>query len=218
MNKSLVLLLVVAASGLTYLAMNRSLSSLRTEDQALKTVLSDTQSELLGHTKYTTYVTVGKQALEGQMKLLTATILREEGVTQVIERAVLPGLSSSGTVAIWYSVEYSFGFDLQPNQYDVRAVPSGIEVRVKKPALVATPAVTKLTYKVLAGGVLTDEKAAALKLYEEAAVRAKKQGIAMVSEPPVLALCEKKLIEFLHSFLAKQPGVKVVPQISVVYV
>jgi hypothetical protein len=53
--------------------------------------------------------------------------------------------------------------------------------------------------------------------YETASVRAKAQGTAMASETPILALCEKKLIEFLHGFLAKQPGVKVVPHITVVY-
>lgn len=212
-----VVVLVLATSGATYFGMSRMLASSRAEAQELKTVLTSTQENLLGHTNYTTYITVGKQALLGQLKLLTATVVREEGVTQVIERAVLPGLSSTGTVAIWYSVEYSFGFDLQPNNYDVRAAPDGIEVHVKKPSLIATPAVTKLRYKVLAGGFLTDEKEAALKLYEAAALQAKTQGATMATEPPVLALCEKKLVEFLYSFLAKQPGVKVVPQIRVVY-
>jgi hypothetical protein len=65
--------------------------------------------------------------------------------------------------------------------------------------------------------MFTDEKAAVLKLYAEASDRALKQGIAMASEPPILALCEKKLIEFLYGFLSKQPGVKVVPHITVVY-
>ncbi len=211
------IVLVVAAVGATYFGMSRMLDRSRSEAQELKTVLTETQARLLGHTSYTSYITSGKESLQGQMKLLAATVIREEGVTQVIERVLLPGLSSSGTVAIWYSVEYSFGFDLRPDSYDVRATADGIEVRVKKPSLVATPAVTKLRYKVLAGGMLTDETAAALRLYEEAAIRAKSQGTAMASEPPVLALCEKKLVEFLHAFLARQPGVKVVPQIRVVY-
>lgn len=211
------IVLVLAAAGTTYFSMSRMLDMSRAESQKLKTVLTETQENLLGHTSYTSYMTSGKESLQGQMKLLAATVVREEGVTQVIERVLLPGLSSSGTVAIWYSVEYSFGFDLQPHNYDVRATADGIEVRVKKPTLLATPAVTNLRYKVLAGGMLTDEKAAALKLYEEAAIRAKSQGTAMAMEPPVLALCEKKIVDFLHAFLAKQPGVKVVPQIRVVY-
>jgi len=217
--RKIVLLFVVVSgtAALTYFPLQGLLASSRGEVQELKSVVQKTEAELLGHTRYTSFLTAGKQSLAGQMTLLTATIVREEGVSQVVERLLLPGLSSSGTVAIWYAVEYSYGFDLRPNQYDVRAVPTGIEVRVRRPTLVATPAVTNLKYKILSGGVLTDEKAAALKLYEEASVRAKAQGALMASEPPILALCEKKLIEFLHGFLAKQPGVKVVPHITVVY-
>ena len=185
--------------------------------QALQSLVTTTQQELLGHTSYTSYLTAGKQTLGGQMKLLTATVVREEGLTQIINRSILPHLSSTGTVAMWYSAEYAFGFDLRPDQFDLRATASGIEVRVKKPALVATPAVSKLTYKVLEGGVLVDEKAAVIKLYEEAAGRAQRQGAAMASDPAVVALCEKKLLAFLYRFIEQQPGVKVVPRISVVY-
>jgi hypothetical protein len=39
----------------------------------------------------------------------------------------------------------------------------------------------------------------------------------MASDPAVLALCEKSLTEFLYGFLTKQPGVKQVPRIRVVY-
>lgn len=39
----------------------------------------------------------------------------------------------------------------------------------------------------------------------------------MSQDPAVIALCEKQLVDFLYDFLAKQSGVKVVPQIRVVY-
>ena len=204
------------AAGLSYSVMNGRLSDAYAMVSTLKQEVSRKESELLGYTKYTSYLTIGKQSLAEQMKLLTATMVREEGVTQVIERSLL-GLSSTGTVAIWYSAEYSFGFDLQPDSYDVKPTASGIEIRVRKPALVTTPAITQLRYQILSGGLFTDEQAAVLRLYEEAAKKAKEQGEAMAADPAVAALCEKRLIAFLHDFLAKQPGVKIVPQISVVY-
>jgi len=204
------------ATGLTYALMNGRLSSAYAMVSTLEKEVSRKESELLGYTKYTSYLTVGKQSLAEQMKLLSATMVREESVTQVIEKSLL-GLPSSGTVAIWYTVEYSFGFDLQPDSYDVRPTPSGIEISIKKPALVATPAVTNLRYKVLAGGLFTDEQSAVLRLYEEAAQTARQQGEALASDAAVIALCEKRLIAFLHDFIAKQPGVKIVPQITVVY-
>lgn len=204
------------ATGLTYAVMNGRLSSAYALVSTLEQEVSRQESELLGYTKYTSYLTLGKQSLAEQMKLLAATVTREESVTQVIEKSLL-GLSSTGTVAIWYAVEYSFGFDLQPDSYDVRPTATGIEVRVKKPILAATPAVTNLRYRVLSGGLFTDEEKAVLKLYEEAAKTAKEQGEAMAADAAVVALCEKRLIAFLHDFLVKQPGVKVVPQITVTY-
>lgn len=204
------------ATGLTYSLMNGRLSNAYAMVSTLEKEVSRKESELLGYTKYTSYLTIGKQSLAEQMKLLSATMVREESVTQVIEKSLL-GLPSNGTVAIWYSVEYSFGFDLQPDSYDVQPTASGIEIRVKKPALVATPAVTNLRYKILAGGLFTDEQNAVLRLYEEASQTAKQQGEVLASDPAVVALCEKRLAAFLHDFLAKQPGVKIVPQITVTY-
>lgn len=185
--------------------------------QQLQALVTTTQQELVGRTSYTSYLTAGKQTLGGQAKLLTATVTREEGLTQIINRTFLPHVTSTGTVAMWYTADYAFGYDLRPDQFDLRATPTGIELRVRKPALVATPAVSKLTYKVLEGGVLVDEQAAVLKLYEEAAGRAQRQGQAMASDPAVVALCEKKLLDFVYGFIEKQPGVKVVPRITVVY-
>ena len=62
-----------------------------------------------------------------------------------------------------------------------------------------------------------DEKAGALKLYAEAAKSAQARGERLASEPAILALCEKQLTTFLRNFLLKQPNVKTVPHIAVVY-
>ena len=212
------LVAAVFAGLLTYLPLRFSLAAALLEAQELKSVVKRTEEQLLGHTSYTTFLTVGKQSLAGQMKLLTATVTREEGVTQVVQRNFIPGLSSSATVAIWYEVQYSFGFNLQPDQYDLQAVPTGIQIRVKKPSLVANPAIQKLRYSVLAGGTFVNGSAALLALTAQALSQSNAKGTEMATDPAILALCEKKLVEFLYSFLAKQPGVKVVPHISVFYI
>ena len=185
--------------------------------QELQSVLQTRSDHLLGYTAYTSHLTAGEKALAGQARLLTATVVREEGQTQVLERRFVPGVVSTGTVAVWYRVEYAFGYDLAAPALRVRASPGGIDVLVPRPALVAAPAVTQLRYKVLSPGMFTDEKAATLALYEQAAERARLQGNAMASDPAVVALCEKQLVGFLRNFLQQQPGVKVVPQISVTY-
>lgn len=182
----------------------------------LQQQVTELQNALLGYTRYTSYLTAGKETLAEQMKLLAATVVREEGATQIIEKSVL-GMASTGVVAITYTAEYAFGFDLNPQAYELRAVDSGIELHIHRPALVAAPAVTHLQHRILSGGLFTDNKGAVIKLSQEAARRARQQGEAMASDPAVMALCEKSLTEFLYGFLAKQPGVVQVPRITVVY-
>jgi hypothetical protein len=212
------LVVALGAALATYLGLQSVVAKAQTEAQALQSVLARTENELVGHTSYTTFLTAGKQSLAGQMKLLAATVTREDGATQIVDRNFVAGIASKATVAIWHTTEYSFGYNLQPDQYDILAVPTGIEIRVKKPALVATPAVSNLKHKVLNDGILVDSKEALLRLQSEAAAGAKVRGEAMASTPEIVALCEKKLVEFVYSFLSKQPGVKVVPRISVVYI
>ena len=218
-NRALVQGLVLAgvvAAVVAIVAMRAQVTAARARADALQNVVTEKESSLLGYTSYTRYLAEGKRRLTSQSKFLAATVGRNNSVTQVIDISVL-GLHSTGTVAISYSVEYSYGFDLAADRYDIKAGDAGIEIHVGKPRLVATPAVTNLKYKVLSGGLFTDEKAAALKLFAEAAKRARIRGAQLASEPAIVALCEKQLVSFLRDFLLKQPGVRVVPTIAVVY-
>ena len=192
------------------------LQAAREEVALLQKEVTSRTEQLLGFTRYTSYLTVGQQSLAEQMKLLTATVVREEGATQIVEKSVL-GLPSTGVVAIWYTAEYAFGYDLRPGSYELRATPKGLEIHLVRPTLVATPAITQLRHRVLSGGLLTDDKGAIIALQQAAAQRAQTQGRAMAAEPAVLALCEKSLTTFLADFLSRQPGVQAVPRITVVY-
>jgi hypothetical protein len=71
---------------------------------------------------------------------------------------------------------------------------------------------------VLANGILVDTKGAIIKLQQAAAERVNRQGMDMAKQRAVVALCEKNLVAFLRDFISKQPGVKVVPQITVRYI
>lgn len=210
------LLAAAASAGLTWWVMGGRLQVAEQQAHTLQQAVTRTQEELLGYSRYTSYLTLGKQALAEHTKLLTATVVRDEGVTEVIERFLL-GFSSSGTVAVWYTAEYPFGYDLGSGQFDLRATADALEIRLKKPRMIASPAVRDLRYKVLSGGVLTDEKAAVIQLYAKAADESASKGRLLASDPAVIALCEKKLVEFLREFLRQQPGVRSVPHIRVVY-
>ena len=204
------------AAAATFFVMNGQVRSANERADLLQQTVTSTERSLLGQTTYVRYLQEGKKQLTAQQRFLAATVRQPYAVTQVIDQSVL-GFHSTGTVAIWYSVEYSFGYDLAADRYDVTSDRDGIRITIGKPRLVATPAVSDLRYKVLSGGMLTDEKAAALKLYAEASKRAAERGKQLATEPAIMALCEKQLTTFLRAFLLKQPNVTTVPHIAVVY-
>lgn len=204
------------AAAVTFFIMQGQVRSANERADLLQQSVTSTERSLLGQTTYVRHLQEGKQQLTAQQKFLAATVRQPYAVTQVIDQSVL-GFHSTGTVAIWYSVEYSFGYDLSPDRFDVTSDREGIRITVTKPRLVATPAVTDLRYKVLSGGLLTDEKAAIIKLYAEASKRAAERGKQLAGEPAIVALAEKQLTAFLRDFLLKQPDVTTVPHIAVVY-
>lgn len=178
--------------------------------------LTSIKDELFGYTKYTDYLSTGKQVLTEQSKFMAAKVVRDYDVVEHLQTNRL-GLTSNATVIVNYSVEYSFGFDLKPDSFELRATPAGIEVKMGKPILVASPAVTPLRYEIPSRGFLTDEKAAVIGIHHRLAGLAQNNGLAMAQEEPIRAVCEKKLVAFLGDFMGKQPGVRYVPAIFVVY-
>jgi len=199
-----------------YLTYQGQLALQMAETQELKSTIKATENNFLGYTAYTTYLNAGKSYLSGDAELITAKVKREESMTKVVDKSLF-NIPTQATVAIWYTAEYAFGFDLSEDQYDVLATSDGIQILINKPTLVATPAITNLKHRVLDNSVLISEESQLLNLYQLAPARAKQEGLKMVSSPEIIALCEKNLIQTLRSFLAKQPGVTNVPQVTVAY-
>jgi hypothetical protein len=214
--KNKIIAIVAAATtgaGGAYVALERQTQSRVLEVQAEATSIRE---DLFGYTKYTDYIEAGKQVLTEQAKFLAAKVVRDYVVVEHLEAGRF-GLTSNATVIVDYAVEYSFGFDLKPDSFEIRATPAGIELKIGKPILVASPAVTPMKFDIPNKGVLTDEKTAVIGIQQRLPAIALKRGVAMAQEEPIRAVCEKKLVEFLHGFLGKQPGVKQVPAITVVY-
>ena len=170
---------------------------------------------LLGYTKYKDYLSASKSVLGERTKFVGTTVVRRYTVNRGVESSLL-GLKSRGALVVTYAAEFSFGYDLAPGSYDVVDTPAGIEIRVASPTVVA-PAVRDLHHQVLASGWFTDERAAALQLYEDSSNVARAEGARMQGDAEIVALCERTLTAFLHDFLAKQPGVERVPAITVSY-
>jgi len=114
-------------------------------------------------------------------------------------------------------VEYSVGYDLSPESFAVAADATGITVTLKKPELVSSPAIGAISHEIPGKGLLIDEKEQVITLQQKLTIAAAKQGDAIKHEEAVIALCERKLGEFLRDFLAKQPNVRAVPMITFAY-
>jgi hypothetical protein len=89
-------------------------------------------------------------------------------------------------------VEYSVGYDLSPESFSVSGDATGITVTLKKPELVASPAIGAISHEIPGKGLLIDEKEQVIALQQHLTIAAEKQGNAISMEEAVIALCERK--------------------------
>jgi hypothetical protein len=188
------------------------MSRLHTMEQTL----SETKIELIGYTRYTDYLSTTKKAMTEQAKFIAAKVDREYVHVEHIERSKLL-LKSEATIILKYAVEYSVGFELRPDDFSIGTDTSGLVVTLKKPKLVASPAVKLISHEIPSKGMLIDEKNAVIELQQQLHQVAEVKGQNIAAEEAVIALCEKSLTSFLRDFLSKQPNVKVVPAITIKY-
>ena len=74
-----------------------------------------------------------------------------------------------------------------------------------------------ISHEIPSKGVLINEQGAVIALQQQLHGIAVNQAKYIQNDEAIIALCEKKLGEFLHDFLAKQPNVKIVPAIKFAY-
>jgi len=211
-----ILVAVLIGSAATYGIMQNQQRDLLGKLFVVQEELSETKENLLGYTRFTDYMTESKAAISEQMKFLAAKVDREYVHVQHIQTSTL-GIHSDATIILRYNVEYSFGFDLRPDRFSISGDRSGITITLSKPELVASPAVNILSHEIPSTGVFIDEQAAVIALQQQLFAVAKRRAVTIKNDEAVIALCEKKLAEFLRDFLAKQPDVKVVPVIRFAY-
>lgn len=183
----------------------------------LQAEVASAKKALVGYTKYPDYLGAAKQAAAEQMKALAVKVTRESiHLESPPEETPDPkaAATSDATVIVKYAVDYTFGFDAKPDSFELVGTPTGIELKLGKPKLMATSAVRPLSHGAASKAELTEEHMAVIRKLPAVS---HKQGAAIALDDATQALCEKKLLEFLHQFLAKQPGVKQVPSILVSY-
>ena len=205
-----------ATYGVVRYQQNEEQRELLAKTLTMQEELATTRKELLGYTKFLDYMTVTKKTMTEQMKFLAAKVERKYVQIEHIQNSTL-GLKSDATILVTYNVEYSFGYDLNPDSFSIFGDKDGITIMIGKPELVATPAVNIRSYEIPGTSMLIDEKTAVIKLQQRLFPIAMKQANDIKNEEAIKALCEKKLTEFLRDLLSKQPGVSSVPTIKIAY-
>lgn len=205
-----------ATSGAIYEYQNSRSKELQDKLETVEQQLSATQKDLIGYTKYTEYISESKKAIEERMQFLAAKVDRQYVQIEHIQKSTL-GIKTGATVILKYSVEYSFGFDLRPDRFTVSGDKKGITITLNRPELVAAPAVNMLSHEIPATGFFINEQDEVIELQQQLFGVAKTRANELKSDEAVIALCEKKLAEFLRDFLAKQPNVGVIPVIKFAY-
>jgi len=182
----------------------------------LQSEAAATKKTLLGYTKYADDLLAVKNLLADNARNSAARISREFTYVETIPMDATR-LRAPVTVTVRYAVEGSFGMDLKPESFEVVGAATGVELRVKKPTLMGFPTAKPLSNELSQEGVLPNEPVTLHDIHQKLPALAQRQADAMAAEDTVLALCEKKLIELVRTFLAKQPGVRHLPSIVVVY-
>jgi hypothetical protein len=169
-----------------------------------------------GYTHYLEHLPAAKLAVTEQMRTLMTKVVREHLHIEIIAKDKLKQ-KPEAVFAIKYVTEYLFCFDLKPDSFDLVSTTGGLEIRVGRPVLYGAPYIRSSTPERLSSEVLEGEKEILRTITGKLATLAQQHGASIASEEAIRALCDKRLLEFVSSFLAGQKGVTQVPGMSVLY-
>lgn len=176
------------------------------------------QKTLIGYTSFTSYSAVLNKELSAQMKFIGAKTTRQYVHFENIEVKKL-GITSYAAIELKYTVEYAVGYDLSSGNFKLDANEKGITIFLKKPELAAKPSVTESKTKTLSGGMLIDEKKETIDLLNKLPqiASANNRTSEILQDEAIVALCEKKIKEFVRGVLINQHKVEIIPDIVIVY-
>ena len=167
-----------------------------------------------GYVQYKEFLPGAKLAATEKVRTLATKVIRDQIHIEVVKRETL---KTNAIFVVNYVTEYFFCFDLRPDNFDIVATTGGIEIRVGKPTLYGAPYVRSSSHERLTTEAVGDEKDVLRQINGRLPGLAQDRGTAMASEDTIRALCDRKLIDLVSTFLAAQTGVTQVPVISVVY-
>ncbi len=180
------------------------------------TEFESTKTKLLGYTQFTEHLAAGKAHLVQQAKPMAVNLLRDY---VHLERYSKEKYKFKADVIVIgrYTVEHHFAIDLRPDSFEVVVEGAGIAIKCGQPVTTTPPAIKSATHDVSVPGVLTDERATFAEVNQKFGDLAVRYGLAIAREESVRALCKIRLADSLRDFLTKQPGVRQIPTIVVVF-
>ncbi len=174
------------------------------------------KKELAGYIAYADFLAAAKQKLAEKMKPAPVKVLREYVYIENIMQPPLKQLAL-GVVIVRYGIEFSFGFDLKLENFDIVKTTHGIEIQVAKPIFASPPNVKAQPPEIPVEGVITDEIGVVAEIKKKLQALSLQYGLFVASDEAVLALCSARLAEGLRSVLLTAPDVKQLPTIVVKY-
>ena len=177
------------------------------------------QKNLSGYIAFTSYSAILTKSISEQMKFIGAKSRRQYSHFENIEVKKF-GVTSHAALELQYIVEYVIGYDFSGGNFKIDANEKGITISLKKPEMVASPSVTESKTKTLSGGMLIDEKQETINLLNKLPeiVRANNRTAEILQDEATIALCEKKIKEFLRGVLISQHKTEIVPEIAINYI
>ncbi len=165
------------------------------------------------------YQAIIKEALAQKASFLTTTVSRDVVRDRRLEKAIkyTPFPASTARVRVKYHVEYPIGYVLSPGTFKVSGGEDGLVMTLHRPRLIARPSVKLLSYDILEGGILIDEKVALLELQQLIQPQAERSAKAVLERPAILPASERALRGFLQPFLRNQSGGAPPPPITFQY-
>lgn len=174
------------------------------------------QKELLGYTAYTDFLEASKDKLLEKMRSTPIKVSRDYTYVENIAPTP-PKQKTVGVVVVRYNIEFSFAFDLKPENFSLVQTASGIEVQVGKPIFANPPKVHPQPHENPIEAPIADEPALVADLHAKLNALSVQYGVFVASDEGVLTLCAARLADALRGILATAPGVKHVPAVAVKY-
>ena len=138
------------------------------------------------------------EKFEGQTQLVLATQTANVDFTQDVSKSLLGILKSNAKVKVTSNVAYDFYIDFQADSYDATLDKKDKILNFEAPPIrVKKPVINASTVSFPETGILVNEPQEAVRILETLTDNFIGEGLALLKDPKVMAMCTEKLQNYL---------------------